>query len=160
MGEPGTKELLSLEELWRRNDRSWVTFDLPEVRASLEGETVHWAHFPTTRNIPVVMLVRGGAVIPHIPPALHTGDLDWSSIELRVFGDAAAGANLRRTPTARLITLTYNGDLLWKPMADLQTTTSFGSRTRSPCSRARSRLCGRTASSSGSCTWSSASVRS
>ncbi|MEX5306135.1 PssD/Cps14F family polysaccharide biosynthesis glycosyltransferase [Kocuria sp. CPCC 205258] len=45
-------QLLSLEELWRRNDRSWVTFDLPEVRASLEGESVHWAHFPTTRNIP------------------------------------------------------------------------------------------------------------
>jgi len=42
--------------------------------------------------------------------------------------DAAAGANLRRTPTARLITLTYNGDLLWKPTADLQTTTSFGSQ--------------------------------
>lgn len=45
-------QLLSLEELWRRHDRSWVTFDLPEVRASLDGETVHWAHFPTTRNLP------------------------------------------------------------------------------------------------------------
>jgi beta-1,4-N-acetylglucosaminyltransferase len=45
-------QLLSLEELWRRHDRSWVTFDLPEVRASLDGEIVHWAHFPTTRNLP------------------------------------------------------------------------------------------------------------
>lgn len=45
-------QLLSLEELWSEHDRSWVTFDLPEVRASLEGETVHWAHFPTTRNLP------------------------------------------------------------------------------------------------------------
>jgi beta-1,4-N-acetylglucosaminyltransferase len=45
-------QLLGLEELWRQHDRSWVTFDLPEVRASLDGETVHWAHFPTTRNLP------------------------------------------------------------------------------------------------------------
>lgn len=45
-------QLLNLEEMWRRHERSWVTFDLPEVRAVLEGETVHWAHFPTTRNIP------------------------------------------------------------------------------------------------------------
>lgn len=34
------------------HDRSWVTFDLPEVRAALEGEDLHWAHFPTTRNVP------------------------------------------------------------------------------------------------------------
>jgi TonB-linked SusC/RagA family outer membrane protein len=42
--------------------------------------------------------------------------------------DAAAGANLRRTPTARLTTLSYNGDLLWQPLKSLETTTSFGSQ--------------------------------
>lgn len=45
-------QLLNLEHLWGKSERSWVTFDLPEVHASLRGETTHWAHFPTTRNIP------------------------------------------------------------------------------------------------------------
>ncbi|MGQ0646531.1 MAG: SusC/RagA family TonB-linked outer membrane protein [Gemmatimonadaceae bacterium] len=42
--------------------------------------------------------------------------------------DAAAGANLRRTPTARLTTLNYNGDLDWRIRTDLQSTTSFGAQ--------------------------------
>jgi TonB-linked SusC/RagA family outer membrane protein len=45
--------------------------------------------------------------------------------------DAAIGANLRRTPTADLLTLNYNGDLLWEPTASLQTTTSFGAQVNS-----------------------------
>ncbi len=32
--------------------RTWVTFDKPDARSLLEGETVLWAHHPTTRNIP------------------------------------------------------------------------------------------------------------
>jgi alpha-D-xyloside xylohydrolase len=36
-------------------------------------------------EIPVVLLVRGGAALPHIGPALSTTHLDWSRIELRVF---------------------------------------------------------------------------
>lgn len=42
--------------------------------------------------------------------------------------DAAAGANLRRTPTASLLTLNYNGDLLWSATPDITTTTSFGTQ--------------------------------
>jgi TonB-linked SusC/RagA family outer membrane protein len=42
--------------------------------------------------------------------------------------DAALGANLRRTPTARIVTLSYNGDLAWRPLQNLSTTTSFGSQ--------------------------------
>lgn len=45
-------QLQNLRELWEGHERSWVTFDLPEVRAGLHGEDLHWAHFPTTRNIP------------------------------------------------------------------------------------------------------------
>lgn len=42
--------------------------------------------------------------------------------------DAALGANLRRTPMARLMTLSYNGDLAFTPLEDLESTTSFGSQ--------------------------------
>lgn len=44
-------QLLNLRELWQAHERSWVTFDLPEVRAELAGEDLWWAHFPTTRSL-------------------------------------------------------------------------------------------------------------
>lgn len=44
--------LLRLEPWWGRHRRTWVTFDKPDARSLLEGETVLWAHHPTTRNIP------------------------------------------------------------------------------------------------------------
>ena len=46
-------------------------------------------------EIPVVLLVRGGAVIPHIRPAQHTGELDWSELELRAFGTLPAETSVR-----------------------------------------------------------------
>ncbi|CAA9315702.1 MAG: hypothetical protein AVDCRST_MAG40-1224, partial [uncultured Gemmatimonadaceae bacterium] len=42
--------------------------------------------------------------------------------------DAASGANLRRTPTARLLTLNYNGDFVFDATRSLQSTTSVGSQ--------------------------------
>ncbi len=36
-------------------------------------------------DIPIIALVRDGAVIPHIKLAQTTKDMDWSSIELKVF---------------------------------------------------------------------------
>lgn len=42
--------------------------------------------------------------------------------------DAASGANLRRTPTARLMTLNYNGDLVFQVRPDLHSTTSIGAQ--------------------------------
>ncbi|HEU4997184.1 MAG TPA: TIM-barrel domain-containing protein [Gemmatimonadaceae bacterium] len=35
--------------------------------------------------IPIVLLARNGSVIPHTAVAQHTGAIDWSNIELRVF---------------------------------------------------------------------------
>lgn len=45
-------QLLRLESWWGRHDRVWVSFDTPDVRSQLEGETVVMGHQPTTRNIP------------------------------------------------------------------------------------------------------------
>ena len=45
--------------------------------------------------------------------------------------DAASGANLRRTPTAKLTTLNYNGDLVFQLRPDLHSTTSFGAQVTS-----------------------------
>jgi alpha-D-xyloside xylohydrolase len=42
--------------------------------------------------IPVILLVRSGALIPHVEPGQSTEELDWSAIELRRFGSPAGEA--------------------------------------------------------------------
>ncbi len=46
----------------------------------------------------MVLLVRGGAAIPHIALAQSTDHLDWSEIELRVFGAGSSAEVLFRLP--------------------------------------------------------------
>ncbi len=55
-------------------------------------------------KIPVVMLVRNGAVIPHIKLAQSTQLMDWSNLELKVFND---GSN----PSSGLLCLPANQEL-------------------------------------------------
>jgi len=43
-------------------------------------------------SIPVVMLVRDGAVIPQMEPALSTSALDWSKLDMVVYAAHAQGA--------------------------------------------------------------------
>src|SRR5205823_12464128 len=56
--------------------------------------------------IPIVVLVRNRAVIPHVAVAQHTAAIDWSAVELRVFstdgGPATGGFAL---PNGELPTL-------------------------------------------------------
>ena len=44
-------------------------------------------------DIPVVMLVSKGSVIPHIDLAQSTGEMDWSEIDLKVYADDNKDAN-------------------------------------------------------------------
>lgn len=44
-------QLLQLRPWWANHDRAWVTFDLPDARSKLEGETFIPAFHPTTRNL-------------------------------------------------------------------------------------------------------------
>jgi alpha-D-xyloside xylohydrolase len=45
-------------------------------------------------DLPVILLVRSGAAIPHVELAQSTDRIDWSEIELSVFGPEAAEALL------------------------------------------------------------------
>jgi TonB-linked SusC/RagA family outer membrane protein len=49
-------------------------------------------------------------------------------IEATQDADASTGANFRRTPTRRVLTLDYAGTLLWNPRSNVQSTTIFGSQ--------------------------------
>ncbi len=44
-------QLIQLKPWWDKYERQWVTFDLPDARSKLDGETMIPAHFPTTRNV-------------------------------------------------------------------------------------------------------------
>ena len=48
-------ELLSVSELWdspeTKREHAWVCFETQDAISLLEGETVHWAHYPTNRNL-------------------------------------------------------------------------------------------------------------
>lgn len=51
------------------------------------------------------------------------GDIDVSQDP-----DAGSGANLRRNPLRRIVTIDYAGTLLWSPTASMDFTTKFGSQ--------------------------------
>ncbi len=43
-------QLLALRPWWKERPRHWVTFRTTDAVSQLDGESVTWAHFPTTRN--------------------------------------------------------------------------------------------------------------
>jgi UDP-N-acetylglucosamine:LPS N-acetylglucosamine transferase len=45
-------QLAALRPWWSEHERHWITFDLPDAHAVLHGESISFAHHPTTRNIP------------------------------------------------------------------------------------------------------------
>ena len=57
----------------------WIDYQSGRVYA---GEK--WHEIPLGQ-VPVVLLVRNHAVLPHIKVAQSTSDMDWDNVELRVF---------------------------------------------------------------------------
>ena len=49
-------------------------------------------------------------------------------VDINQDADAAAGANLRRVPTRRVVTIDYAGTLNWDPTTNIKSTTTFGSQ--------------------------------
>jgi UDP-N-acetylglucosamine:LPS N-acetylglucosamine transferase len=44
-------QLLALRPWWADRERHWVTFRTPDAESLLAGESVDWAHHPTTRSV-------------------------------------------------------------------------------------------------------------
>lgn len=44
-------QLLPLAEVLN-GERHWVTFETPDAVSKLDGQSVTWGHYPTTRNLP------------------------------------------------------------------------------------------------------------
>jgi len=65
---------------------SWIDYQGGRIY-----EGVRW-HSMRAGELPVVMLVRDGAAIPHAELAQSTGEIDWHSLELKVFCARAEAA--------------------------------------------------------------------
>jgi UDP-N-acetylglucosamine:LPS N-acetylglucosamine transferase len=113
-------QLLALRPWWEQRSRSWVTFDTPDARSQLAGESVVWAYFPTTRNIP--NLIRNTALAMRTVPRLNPDVVVSTGAGVAV--PFFAMARLLGIPTVyievfdRLETRTVTGRLC-RPMADL-----------------------------------------
>ncbi len=66
---------------------TWVDY---QTRRAYSGAA--W-HDIRSGQIPIVLLVRQNAAIPHIPVAQHTAAMNWSEVELRVFAVPGASAD-------------------------------------------------------------------
>src|SRR5215203_5795853 len=64
----------------------WIDY---QVGKTYEG--ARW-HSMRAGKVPVIMLVRDGAAIPHADLAQSTGEIDWHSLELKVFCARAMAA--------------------------------------------------------------------
>jgi alpha-D-xyloside xylohydrolase len=86
-------DLLVAPLMEERSDRevylplgSWIDYQDNKVY-----EGARWHNIRAGR-LPVVMLVRAGAAIPHADLAQSTGEIDWRSLELKVFCARAEAA--------------------------------------------------------------------
>ena len=84
------------------------------------GGTLNYNPFPWFRNRATLGVDENSseAQLLFLP-----GDIEQSQDS-----DAASGANYRRSPWRRIVTLDYSGNMLWKPTNTIETTTSFGSQ--------------------------------
>jgi TonB-linked SusC/RagA family outer membrane protein len=84
------------------------------------GGTANYSPFSWFRNRATIGIdqTQSQAQLLFLP-----GDIDATQDP-----DAASGANLRKTPSRRVVTLDYSGSLLFQPLKSVQSTTSFGSQ--------------------------------
>ena len=73
-------ENVESRDVYLPGDHKWIDYQTGKVYNS------GWNHIKTG-EIEAVILVRDGAVVPHIKLAQSTREMDWSDIELRVFHD-------------------------------------------------------------------------
>jgi alpha-D-xyloside xylohydrolase len=63
-------------------------------------------------DIPIVVLVKSGAVIPHIELAQSTKDMDWSNLELKVYStnDEPASGKIYLPDSDEVTTVTVSSE--------------------------------------------------
>jgi alpha-D-xyloside xylohydrolase len=82
----------------------WIDYQTGKTYA---GERWHQIE---AGEIPVVLLVRNHAAVPHVKVAQSTDDIDWKNVELRVYStDGAAASGRFALPDGNVQTLNLTG---------------------------------------------------
>jgi alpha-D-xyloside xylohydrolase len=97
---------------------SWVDY---QTGRTYQGAT--WQVI-TAGTIPIVLLVRDGAVIPHAALAQSTAAIDWTKLELRMYGAGTEGsasvalpgepAHTVRVQNGRVVSDPLRGRVSWR----------------------------------------------
>ena len=86
---------------------TWIDY---QTKKTYEGE--RWQEI-SAGEIPIVLLVKNGSVLPHVQPAQSTSQIDWNAVELRVFdtkGGKASGLFALPNGDLRTLEMTKAGD--------------------------------------------------
>ncbi|MEO8073385.1 MAG: TIM-barrel domain-containing protein [Acidobacteriota bacterium] len=76
---------------------AWIDY---QTGKTYEG--ARW-HEITAGEIPIILLVKNHTVLPHVKPAQNTGEIDWNTIELKVFStDKADVSGMFALPNGNL----------------------------------------------------------
>lgn len=81
----------------------WIDY---QTGVSYEG--AQW-HEITAGEIPIIVLARSGAAIPHAAVAQSTADIDWHEIEMRVFGAGSSASGLFALPGGEVHEIRIDG---------------------------------------------------
>lgn len=76
---------------------SWVDYQTKNIYRG--GQ---W-HKIKAGTIPCVILVKGGSVIPHLALAQSTKDMDWSKIDLKIYGASIDSRGLLALPQDNIL---------------------------------------------------------
>jgi UDP-N-acetylglucosamine:LPS N-acetylglucosamine transferase len=114
-------QLLALHAYWADLTRAWVTFDTPDAKDKLSGETdVTWAHWPTTRNLP--NLARNtrlaAGVVARFRPTVVVSTGAAVALPFFVIGKKAGATTVFIEVNDRVETSTLSGRLC-RPVTDL-----------------------------------------
>jgi alpha-D-xyloside xylohydrolase len=83
---------------------AWIDYQSGKVYRGAQWQQM------TAGQIPVILLVKDHAVIPHAGVAQNTSEIDWKNIELRVFStDTSQASGLFAQPQGNLQTLKLDG---------------------------------------------------
>jgi alpha-D-xyloside xylohydrolase len=103
-------EEVTSRDVYLPGNNNWIDYQT--------GETYSpgWNHIEAG-DLPIVMLVREGAVIPHIKLAQSTKFMDWSKLTLQVFGEGKAEGYICLPEDNKLHSITVeNGSLVSNPV--------------------------------------------
>jgi beta-1,4-N-acetylglucosaminyltransferase len=113
-------ELFSLNDLWKKHDRFWVTFPKQDTEVMLRGETVYWAYSPTNRNLKNLArnFYLAAKIIPWEKPSVIISTGAGVAIPFLLLGRLAGARTVYIESLTRITDLSLTGRLVYPVVRD------------------------------------------